>query len=124
MRNGMKEKEKKTKNAVVQNQILKMKHQLIYLNLEVLKKTTKSIYHPYFNFKWKSEEKFGICILCEKKKLSKEVTMKSGNTSGLKQHLKLYHIEEYEQKFEKKDTTMLKRQRTLEDMNSFSLVSI
>lgn len=80
----------------------------------VEKKITYKTYFSYSNDE--SLGRIGTCLLCQAKNIEKKIKMKQGNTSGLKQHLKLYHQYEYKILFGTTTSTKHKvsNQQTLE----------
>lgn len=56
-------------------------------------------YKDYFKYETKNNDKIGVCLLCQKKNIIKEIKMKNSNTTGLKKHLKNSHKKAYEDLF-------------------------
>lgn len=77
----------------------------------------KISYLHYFKYETKDTEKIAVCLLCEKKRVTKIIKRKNANTSGLKHHLKT-HPAEYKTMFPTESKTELKGQTTL-NHNSF-----
>lgn len=64
------------------------------------KKSDQKInYQTFFEYTKTGTDKIGVCLLCKKKNISKEIKMKNSNTSGLKYHLGRNHTNEYDQLF-------------------------
>lgn len=63
---------------------------------EIDSENNKVTLKKYFIYsKDKQGDKIGVCNLCKNKNIEKTIKMKQGNTSGLKSHLHIYHIQEY-----------------------------
>lgn len=56
-------------------------------------------YKTYFEYKTRNNEKVGVCLLCQKENVTKELKMKNSNTTGLKKHLEKNHEEAYKHLF-------------------------
>ena len=60
-------------------------------------------FRKYFTYETTAVSKFGVCQLCrENSGIRTEIKMKQSNTTGLKRHLMVKHVEVYESLFGKR----------------------
>lgn len=74
-------------------------------------------YKTYFKYETRNNEKVGVCLLCQKQNVTKELKMKNGNTTGLKKHLERNHEKAYEHLFGPKAIkrkTLIEKQKTMD----------
>ena len=85
-----------------------------------IKSMKKPCYENYFRYDTQNNEKVRICLLCEKKSISKAIKRKNSNTTGLRSHLKMYHHDEFKQMFPDEKDGVSAQQTTLQSFLSVS----
>ena len=74
-------------------------------------------YKTYFKYETKNNDKIGVCLLCQKENVTKEIKMKNSNTTGLKKHLAKDHKKAYEDLFGSKamkNKILSEKQKTID----------
>ena len=88
---------------------------------------TKSIYQKYFEFKYVNNIKYGCCITCGKNdKNEYKVTLKmtAHNTSSLRNHLKLTHLEIFKEMVQNAQTFNVNKDTRKQNLNTYFKVYI
>lgn len=84
-------------------------------------------YKTYFRYETKNDDKVGVCLLCKKENIIKEIKMENSNTTGLKKHLEKNHKKAYEDLFGLKtikNKILPEKQKTIDIFLNVSIESI
>lgn len=75
-------------------------------------------FRKYFTYVTTAVSKFGVCKLCrENSGIRAEIKMKQSNTTGLKRHLMVKHLEVYESLFGKRPAAISSSKQLLKPKN-------
>ena len=112
LKSDLSENSENSENVSSVSESDKEKNESVVASTKSVKKD-KPCYEKYFRYEIKDNEKVGICILCENKSISKIIKRKNANTTGLKNHLRISHEEEFRKHFLDEKDVALDQQKTL-----------